>query len=126
MYYGNLNVVSNRADWQEVFVLTDEDTGDLIDISGCDITLSVACCRPSYLSDGYGFGGPVGVILTGSTDTGEVTLPDVGTFQFIFTKDRMASLCQGEYQIGIRISQDDRTVQLFAGTVKVQEGVDMQ
>jgi hypothetical protein len=126
MYYGNINTVSNRADWQDVIVLTDEDTGDLIDISQCSITLSVARCRPSYLNDGYGFAAPVGVILTGSTDTGEVTFPDVGTFQFIFTKDRMGALCQGEYQIGIRISQDDRTMQLFAGTVKVQEGVDMQ
>jgi hypothetical protein len=38
----------------------------------------------------------------------------------------MASLSQGNYQIGIRISQDDRVMQLFIGTVKVDEGFDTQ
>lgn len=133
MYFGNINTVSNRADWQEVIVLTDEDTGDQIDISQCRITLSIvrAPRDPNfYLRDGYyglvNYGYAGGVLLTGSTDTGEVTLPDVGTFQWLFTADRMGALSQGEYLVGVRISQDDRIMQLFAGTVKIVEGIDMQ
>jgi hypothetical protein len=132
MYYGNINTVSNRADWQEVIELTDDDTGDPIDISGCRITLSVVKLPRDpnfYMRDGYyGFpaGYATGLMLTGSTDTGEITLPDVGTFQWLFPYTRMACLSQGNYQIGIRISQDDRVMQLFVGTVKVDEGFDTQ
>jgi hypothetical protein len=133
MYTGNISTTSNRADWQEAVVLTDEDTGDLIDISLCRITMTVRKLErnPNYRGDGF-YGSfydntiPVGVVLTGSTDTGEITLPDIGTFQWLFPASRMASLCQGEYQIGTRISQDTRTMQLIVGVVTVIEGIDTQ
>ena len=133
MYTGHVSTASNRADWQESFVLVDEETGDLIDISLCRITMTLIR-RPrnpnNYTRDGY-YGLPetglsAGVALTGSTDTGEITLPDVGTFTWIFTADRMAGLCQGEYQLGLRISQDERTVQLIIGTANIVEGFDTQ
>jgi hypothetical protein len=134
MYTGNISTASNRADWQETFVLTDEETGEAIDISGARITLSAVYrprnpnYSPRYV--GYGDYGPTvqlgGLVLTGSTDTGEITLVDVGTFQWLFTQDRMASLCQGEYQLGVRISQNGSTMQLIIGTVNVIEGFDTQ
>jgi hypothetical protein len=127
MYYGHVSTASNRADWQEAVVLTDEDTGELIDISLCRITLSVVKMARSRPDD---YGGQNGynnaVSLTGSTDTGEITLPDVGTFQWIFVADQMAGLPPGEYQIGVRITQDTRTVQLIIGTVNILEGIDQQ
>jgi hypothetical protein len=135
MYNGNVSIASNRADWQEAMVLTDADTGDLIDISLCRITMTVRRLsrNPNYSGQGFydGFydGNPapgVGAALTGSTDTGEITLPDVGTFQWLFTFDRMACLRQGEYEIGVRISQDSRTMQLIIGVVTVFEGIDTQ
>jgi hypothetical protein len=135
MYYGHVSTASNRADWQEAVVLTDQDTGDLIDISLCRITMTVVRMsrNPNAYGGGYGasgYGGSSygydGVALTGSTDTGEITLPDVGTFQWLFAASRMSCLHQGEYQIGVRISQDSRTMQLIVGTVNVFEGIDMQ
>ena len=127
MYYGHVSTASNRADWQEAVVLTDQDTGDLIDISLCRVTMTLikAQRQPNSYADGfYGYAG--GAALTGSTDTGEITLPEDGTFQWLFDAAQMASLAPGEYQMGIRISQDDRTAQLIVGTVNVIEGIDTQ
>ena len=135
MYFGSLDTVSNRADWQEAVVLTDEETGDLIDISLCRITLTVRTLRqrpnPNSVTplggySGFGYDPPGCVVLTGSTDTGEVTLPDVGTFMWTFTALQMASLYGGAYEIGVRISQDTRTVQLIVGQVNVIDGIDTQ
>jgi hypothetical protein len=133
MYLGQLETQSNRADWDEVFVLTDEETGDAVDISLCRITMTVRKMErnPNYHGDqyGYGYGGsisPQGGALTGSTDTGEITIIDVGTFQWLFPADRMGVLHQGDYQIGVRIMQDTRTVQLIVCSVNIIEGIDMQ
>ena len=136
MYFGNLDTVSNRADWQEAVVLTDEETGDLIDISLCRVTLTLRTLRarpnanasiPSSYGYGYGGGTDAGIVmLTGSTDTGEVTLPDVGTFMWTFPADRMWCLPAGPYELGVRIAQDDRTAQLIVGQINVVEGIDTQ
>lgn len=130
MYYGHISTASNRADWDEACQVIDYDTGDPIDISLCRITMTVRKLErnPNYYRDGYYdyAAMPVGVVLTGSTDTGEITLPQLGTFEWLFDYTRMSQLFQGEYEIGIRISQDGRTVQLIVGTVKVIEGIDTQ
>ena len=131
MYFGHVSTVSNREDWQEACVLTDEDTGDLIDISLCRVTMTIKKLsrNPNVSGDQYGYGvyyTDNAPLLTGSTDTGEITLVDVGTFQWLFPASRMSALLQGEYQVGVRISQDDRTVQLIIGTVNVDEGIDTQ
>jgi hypothetical protein len=129
MYNGNISTASNRADWQETIALADQDTGDPIDLSLARITMTVRPLRrsPGYFTD-YFYGPmlPVDASLTGSTDTGEITVVDAGTFQWLFPFTRMASLCQGEYQIGVRISQDVRVTQLVIGTVTVFEGIDNQ
>jgi hypothetical protein len=130
-YTGHVSSASNRADWQEACVLVDEDTGELIDISLCRITMTVTRFRkdPNRTIAGgyYDYSVNYGeVILTGSTDTGEITLPDVGTFQWLFPAARMNCLHQGEYQMGVRISQDTRIAQLIIGTVNIDEGIDQQ
>jgi hypothetical protein len=112
MYTGSFAAVSNRADWSEAVVLTDAESGDLIDISACRVTLSV--------TDNYR------ALLTASTDDGSITLPDVGTFMWNFSQDQMNALCPGAYPVGVRISQDTRTCQLVIGTVNVMEGIDQQ
>jgi len=131
-YTGHVSTASNRADWQEVCVLVDEDTNESIDISLCRITMTVKKTRknpntviPSMSYYDYSPNN-TDTVLTGSTDTGEITLVDVGTFQWLFPATTMAGLHFGEYQIGIRISQDTRTVQLIIGTVNIDEGIDMQ
>jgi hypothetical protein len=131
MYLGQLETQSNRADWDEVFVLTDEATGDVVDISLCRITMTVRKMdrNPNYHGDPYGYGAATyanTAALTGSTDTGEITIIDVGTFQWLFPADRMNVLHQGDYQIGVRIMQDTRTAQLIVCSVNIIEGIDMQ
>ena len=131
-YTGHVSTASNRADWQEVCVLVDEDTGESIDISLCRITMTVKKTRknPNTVIPNMSYydysPNNTDTVLTGSTDTGEITLVDVGTFQWLFPATTMAGLHFGEYQIGIRISQDTRTVQLIIGTVNIDEGIDMQ
>lgn len=114
MYIGSLSPVSNREDWQEAITLTDEDSGELIDISACSITMTVRDVKNKC------------VVLKGSTDHGEITLPEAGTFMWSFLATAMGALCQAEYEVGVRISQDDRTAQLIIGTVNVMEGIDQQ
>ena len=127
MYFGALDPQSNKADWEEAFVLTDSDTGDTIDISLCRVTMTVKkLTRNPGVGGREGFSFEGGAVLTGSTDTGEITLPDVGTFQWLFPWQTMNGLVEGEYQIGVRISQDTRTVQLIVCTVKIVEGIDQQ
>ncbi|MBO0718176.1 MAG: hypothetical protein J2P55_12670 [Rhizobiales bacterium] len=131
MYLGQLETQSNRADWEEVFTLVDEASGDPIDISLCRITMTVKKFdrNPNYRGDqyGYGYGNYAeAAALIGSTDTGEITIIDVGTFQWSFPADRMPALHQGEYQIGVRIMQDTRTVQLIVCSVNIIEGIDTQ
>lgn len=129
MYLGQLETQSNRADWEEVFVLTDEASGEAIDISLCRITMTVKKMErnPNYAGDpSYGASFSGGAALTGSTDSGEITVIDVGTFQWNFPATRMGVLHQGEYQIGVRIMQDTRTAQLIVCSVNVIEGIDTQ
>jgi hypothetical protein len=129
MYNGNISTASNRADWQETIALADQDTGEPIDLSLARITMTVRPLRrgQGYFTDYfYGPALPVDAMLTGSTDTGEITVVDTGIFQWLFPFTRMASLCQGEYQIGVRISQDVRVTQLIIGTVSIFEGIDNQ
>jgi hypothetical protein len=134
MYNGQLPAASNRADWEQSFTLVDESSGDPIDISGCRITMSVVYRprNPNYWPSDFYYYGPAlqvggGLVLTGSTDTGEITLPgDIGTFTWSFPASRMMGLPNGEYQVGIRLGQNGSTTQLIIGTVPVYEGFDMQ
>ncbi|QOZ68892.1 hypothetical protein [Bradyrhizobium arachidis] len=113
MYTGYLAPASNRANWSEAITLVDNDSGDSIDIGGCRITLTVWNENRSP-------------VLRASTDDGTITLPDVGTFQWDFDTTQMSGLCPGAYAVGVRISQNDRVVQLLIGNVNVMEGIDAQ
>ena len=130
-YYGNISTPSNRADWIDTVMVMDDDTGDPIDLSTCSITLTVTNRRrnPNIYTGIGGYYGPLFldlIILTGSTGTGEITGVDLGTFQWHFTAGQMNNLPQGEYVIGVRITQDDQSMQVMIGTVTVMEGIDMQ
>lgn len=129
MYLGSLAAASNRADWIEVCTLIDSDSGDTVDITGCRITLSV---RPQNKSHNGGddyddwSSNSSAVILQGSTDSGEIVIVDIGSFQWTFPATRMSALCEKTYDVGVRISRDGRTVQLMVGQLPILEGIDMQ
>jgi hypothetical protein len=114
MYTGSLKPVSNREDWIEAFTLVDAETGDVIDITGCDVTVTVRDFASKC------------TVLTGSTDGGEITLPEDGTFMWTFPAASMSGLCQRQYEVGVRIARDTRTAQLIVGTVEIIEGIDRQ
>lgn len=113
MYTGYLTTASNRANWTEAVELVDNESGDDIDITACRITLTVSNenRRP---------------VLTASTDDGSIALPQAGTFQWDFSATQMSGLCPGAYSVGVRISQDDRVVQLLIGNINIMEGIDTQ
>jgi hypothetical protein len=131
-YYGNISTPSNRADWIDTVQVLDDDTGEPIDLSTCSITMTVTNRRRNPNAYRYGMGGYYGplyldlIILTGSTASGEITVVDLGTFQWHFTAGQMNNMPQGEYIIGVRITQDDQSIQVMIGTVIVMEGIDMQ
>jgi hypothetical protein len=127
--YGNISQTSNREDWIGTHRLIDDDTGAVVDISNCGISMTVLkqSRNPNYYRDGYyGRVYPNSIILTGSTNTGEISIVDTGTFQWVFPASRMNNLPQGEYQIGIRIANSTQIGQLVIGTVVVLEGIDDQ
>jgi len=132
MYYGYVSSpASNRADWIETALVLDDDTGDPIDLSLCRITMTLTNMRrnPNTYMGGYGLYGPTYldmITLTGSTDTGEIVVVALGTFQWTFTASQMSALPQGEYMIGIKMNQDDQTVQAVIGALTVLEGIDLQ
>src|SRR6516162_6216466 len=102
--YGNISQTSNREDWIGTYRLLDDDAGTVVDISDCQIFMTVLkhSRNPNYYRDGYyGRIYPNAIILTGSTATGEITVPQLGVFQWIFSADRMNGLPQGQYEIGI-------------------------
>ena len=105
---------SNRATWRDIIEITDSETGDLIDLTGARITMTLC--------------GERGNKLTASTDDGSINVIELGKAEFVFTKEEMASLCAGSYSIGARVQRetDGDVEQLLEGSVYIYEGVDRQ
>jgi hypothetical protein len=111
MFIATLPPVSNRASWIESVELTDEETGEPIDLTGCDIEVAV---RPQ---------GTTRPCLQASTGDDTVAIVDTGVFQFTFTPDQMRSQCVGTYDVGATISRDGETAQIVIGSVSILDGV---
>lgn len=109
MYSGSLPTISNRADWKFLIALIDADTGESIDFTGCTLQIAVRN------EDGR-------IVLSGDS-TDKITVPEVGVAQIWFTMDDVRNLCAGSYSAGITITGNGETMQLFAGSVPVVDGV---
>jgi hypothetical protein len=114
MYMGSLPATSNREDWRLAMQPVDADTGAAIDIQACTITMTVRRMKDASQ------------VLTGSTGSGEIVIQSDNSFAWFFAAQRMGALCQGEYEVGLRISQDGYYSQLFINTLAVFEGIDQQ
>ena len=116
MYTGSLPQATNRQSWSEVFEMIDTETGEANDISDVDaITFAAKQREWPYTS----------VDLTLTLDSG-ITLIDDDTdskFQIDITVDQMRAFCPGTYQVGITMLLQGETVQLFAGTWPITDGV---
>lgn len=112
MLTGTLSPVSNKADWIEAYGLTDEETGDPVDVSAAT-EITIALRDPSSRS----------VELTATLSGGTIEHIETGIFQWAFTAAQMSGLCAKTYEVGLTIVQDDQTIQLFVGTLPVIDGI---
>lgn len=116
MYIASLTA-SNRADWiKDISILsTDDNSG--IDITSATIVVSVR--EPEGDNKGY-------QRLYGSTSDGKITFPDpadTSKFRWTFSRDAMAAMPAGDYDIGITIEIDGVTTQAATGKVYIIDGV---
>jgi hypothetical protein len=114
MYTGALPATSNREDWRAAYELIDPATGATVDIQLCAITMTVRDFKSKCPK------------FNASTDGGEITIAVDNTFQWLIPADTMAGLCQGQYEVGLRISQSGRVAQIMISTLQVLEGIDQQ
>jgi len=129
MYQGILEPISNRADWFGTIELVNDDTNEVItDLSGVSVRLEVRSAPQNttgynYYNGGYGFVENCSqVVLTASTDTGEITI--VGSvIEWHFTPAQLANLCAGSYAIGVLVSRDNITEQELVATLPVIDGI---
>lgn len=115
MYTGSLSQASNRQSWSEVFEIIDAESGEAGGIADADeITFSVrrkGSSSPSLtLTLGHGI-----ALIDDDSD---------GKFQVDLTVDQMRALrAPDTYDVGITILLQGETIQLFAGTWPIVDGV---
>lgn len=109
MYQGSLPATSNREDFEAIFQLVDEDTGDLIDLSSATIEfdISESGCKP---------------LITATTDNGKITLVETTTFRVAIPRAEMANLCAGQYDIGATVENAGETRSFLIGALPVLDG----
>lgn len=127
MYLVNFPEASNSADWISTLELTDADSGDLIDLTGCTITLQVWTQTqrgPGFvpvnwpnINSQYGT-----AALTASTSNGKITVPSTGIVQWTFRASEMETLTAGFYEVGMIIEKSSDTTQLMLGVLPVLNG----
>lgn len=110
MLIATLPPQSNRADWIEAIEFTDDDDGDLIDLTGCNITITVKD------EDGC-------QVLNASTTDGSVVIVSTGVAEFTFPRASMTNLRADSYQVGGTLERDGDTMQFLIGTIPVVDGV---
>lgn len=109
MYQGSLPATSNREDFEAIFQLVDEDTGDLIDLTSASIEFDISepGCRP---------------LITATTDNGKITLVEDTTFRVAIPRSEMANLCAGQYDVGAMIENAGETRSFIIGALPVLDG----
>jgi hypothetical protein len=127
-YGGFLSEVSNRASWIDVVEVTDLEDGSPIDLTQAQeiVVQVVSRIYDNYYRYDYGFGvggytGAWQIIATLSG--GKIVLIQPGMFQFSFTRSEMNTLPGGDYDVGMTITIDDITTEIFIGQVPIREGI---
>jgi hypothetical protein len=112
MISGSLAPVSNRETFILQVELYDEDDEELIDVSEVtEVLIRISPAKSSSPS------------LSASLSSGQITQPELGLFQCVFTVDQMKTLCMGTYGIGGTLTKDGETVQFIIGTLPVVDGI---
>lgn len=111
--------ISNLATWREVVELTDEETGDLIDLEVDveEITITVAIRDQRSDSDE----------IEGTLTGGEIEVLGPGVFEFVFSAGQMSNINPKTYEFGCLVKFTDAaggdTVQVILGTIPVIRGL---
>lgn len=113
MLMGTLPPRSNRASWTDVIELTDEDTGDLIDVSTGINEITVRLRDPETRAE----------VLSKALSASEIVVISTGIVQFSFSSSEMGSLCPKTYELGCLVTSSEGIEQIFLGRVPVLEGL---
>jgi hypothetical protein len=101
------NETSNR-DWNYQFEVSDEETGDLIDLTGAFIAIAITDadgCQRIYAT----------------TDNGKITIVSTGVFTLTIPYSE-TNLCAGTYDIGGYYQLGGETPDLLEGSISVRTG----
>ena len=115
MYQVTFAEQSNRASWVFIGIITDLDDNP-IDLSLCSMVFAVrdkSGCQRLEASTTIGGG------------NGKLTIIDLGTFRWFFTRQEMSSLRPEQHDTGLTLTNDDgtQTVQLSIGPLAIIDGV---
>jgi len=102
--------VINSGDFRPVFKFVNKATKEPIDFTGAYIEVEIkdneGCRR-----------------FEGSTDGGQISILDLGTFQLVVPASTMQCLCAGQYAWGGLYALNGGQDSLFTGSVTVKDGV---
>lgn len=125
------DAVTNRETWTQQFTLTDDDTGDLLDMTGYTIALELRrlgarANDQSGYGASYDYGGinDYGPVLQASIGSG-ITVDGTGAFTVQFTSTQMRTLWPDTYSVACVISgttDGTEDMQLFLGRLPVLDG----
>lgn len=123
--------MTNRESWTLTLTVNDDDTGDLIDLTGATIQFEIRYSGPQRGSmpvggaiPYYDFGPMIdeGPILTASIGSG-ITVTGVGAFTVYFSEANMRTLCPGTYDVGCTLTRDVDARQLLRGKLPILSGL---
>lgn len=133
-FHAKLKEVSNQGDWALPVQFLDRASGQLVDLTGDSFYLAVVPCAPppgSSYRGYYGYGAHRAntgrtPILSGSTDTGELTITGPGMLYIYFPAATMRGVPPGMYRVGLTATNGAQTVQIVIGYLPVRDGIVMQ
>lgn len=110
MLTGSLDPITNREDWTETIIVSDQN-GSPIDISSSEIVVAIKDRERRC------------VALSGSKSDGTIAVHALGTFSWTFPASRTRALMAGTYDVGCTITTNGVTSQLLVGSLPVIDGV---
>lgn len=105
MYVVNFPAQTNKATFNPIIEVKDQDTGELLDLSDIDITIQVRDENDC-------------VLLT-ATKADKIVLVDIGYFQSTFDPSDFSRFCAGTYHVHCSLYRDDVTRDFILGPLPI-------
>lgn len=126
MLQGPLPQVSNRATFELLVKLLDDETGAPMDLTG--LTLVFALCPRGTFPYWWGDAGSTATLVASTIagQTGDVNIIDLGVAQVVFPASAMKVCSPADYDAGFTakpVGDDTDICQVFVGGISVIEGV---